>query len=101
MSGTRTRTVLELAVVIRREGGGYSTVEAGGEVEASYPLPKKRSKSAANHLLWKGVGREKCVCRMRNCTGTLPTDTTATTDYSTQRPLTYRTDTVRYIKPQV
>ena len=26
---------------------------------AAYPLPKKRSKSAANHLLWKGVWREK------------------------------------------
>ena len=25
------------------------------------PLPKKRSKSAANHLLWKGVWRETCM----------------------------------------
>ena len=28
---------------------------------AQCPLPKKRSKSAANHLLWKGVWRETCL----------------------------------------
>ena len=33
-----------------------STVPYGYEY---CPLPKKRSKSAANHLLWKGVWREK------------------------------------------
>ena len=36
------------------------------------PLPKKRSKSAANHLLWKGVGRETACMEMANVIGTIP-----------------------------
>ena len=52
---------------------------------AYHPLPKKRSKSAANHLLWKGVWRETCMyarMKMANCIGTIPVRSDAYINYT-------------------
>ena len=60
-----------------------------------HPLPKEKSKSAANHFLWKGIWRE--TCRYVKCYWYDEYDTPSPTDTRTVRNYSYIRRLIRSI----